>query len=31
MGKSIPYNPAFTASPSEGFPEASDFKQFTKW
>ncbi len=31
MGKDIPYNPAITASPSDGFPEASDFKQFVKW
>jgi hypothetical protein len=31
LGKDIPYDPAITASPSDGFPDASDFKQFVKW
>ena len=31
LGKDIPYDPAITASPSAGFPDASDFKAFTKW
>ena len=31
LGKDIPYDPAITASPSAGLPEARDFRTFTKW